>query len=647
MSPPGLQLPGADGTESAAPPPASATPPAPKFRFPIAVDPIRLLAGILNRWPWILVGMIVFGVIGAFVGKLITHQTFSLSVALIKRRVPQNVQTSEIGQSFRPADLNDSTLLATLLSGEPLDLALQKSGNNLSPSQISSHVEASQLDTTDIFYITYHSPIGVNDALRFTGIWATEICEYTKRLQQTEARGVLVLLAKEVAGLEKQIDETNQEILAFCQKNDFVGGESQVAAVLSQLSQIDLQLEDARTSEKALQAKLANLDEQIRHQSPLELRMREAREELANLRSTYTDENPLVQAKIESIRYLEGQLTDLGDGQNVPLDAFTGTSLGNQLYLDIVAARNDLIQATSRIQSLEALRAKTSQRLAEFPAIISNYDALRKKRDSRIQELTLMSNRRKEAEIFATGSPGYWQIFQPPDARKIIPSSRLKKPLLLGGAGSLAGAGFTMALCLLFTHRSTRRSALECCATTRAPLFYALPQGAGEAVSADYQDFWLANLSRALSRRGTLLIWTDAVDPATERDFWRSLGRAMKDDASEPIPVVDFTPDSLWSGQAAPEGLLWTSELSEGSVKLLRASGLPALPDRDILTELEGWLALIRGDKHSLRDYQETAHLATAYLPPCQGTLVILEPAKGLFRVLADKLSLLVTRQLS
>ncbi|MFN9662261.1 MAG: hypothetical protein ACK57I_01865, partial [Akkermansiaceae bacterium] len=70
------------------------------------MDPIRLLAGVCTRWPWIVMGMVAFGSIGAFVGKSLTSQNFSLSVALIKRRVPQTVQTSEIGKAFRPADLN-------------------------------------------------------------------------------------------------------------------------------------------------------------------------------------------------------------------------------------------------------------------------------------------------------------------------------------------------------------------------------------------------------------------------------------------------------------------------------------------------------------------------------------------------------------
>ncbi|MGL5017169.1 MAG: hypothetical protein ACRDBP_03475, partial [Luteolibacter sp.] len=84
-----------------------------RFRFPLPFDPVRLLAGVMMRWPWLVVGMILFGTLGTIAGVRMTHQSFAISASLIKRRVPQTVQASDTGQAFRPVDLNDATLLAT------------------------------------------------------------------------------------------------------------------------------------------------------------------------------------------------------------------------------------------------------------------------------------------------------------------------------------------------------------------------------------------------------------------------------------------------------------------------------------------------------------------------------------------------------
>jgi len=619
----------------------------PPFRFPLPFDPIRLLAGILSRWPWIIIGMLVFGSIGAIIGKSLTHQTFSISVSLMKRRVPETVQTSEIGQAFRPADLNDATLLATLIASEPLDLAFKRANNGISPSRSAGLVEASQLENTDIFYITYHSFISSEDALQVSGILAEEVIEYTKRLQQSEALSVRAILLKEVTALDKRIEKTNSEILEFAKSKDFIGGESQVAAVLGKLSQLELQLDEARASEKSLKEQLAELNEKIRSHSPLNVRMRSAREELAELRATYTDDNPLVQTKLEAISYLEQQINDLDANKDVNIESFTGTPLGNQLYLDIIDVRNRRADAANRVAALEKQRVVTANRLSDFPAIITQYDALRAKRDSYIGELSLMSKRLKEAEIFASGSPGYWQIFQPPDARNLMPSSLIKKPAILGVAGAFCGVIISIFITLLLTQRSTRRSVLECCACTRAPLAALLPVHPGEP--SGFGNFWLSTLAPSLANnRGSLLLCTSALEAEEERKFWDELAIAVSGDTDSLLHVLDLTPDELWQEKALPSNISWSSDDSKIENRtILRASGLPQMQRREHLSHIYRWYTLIAGKKCSLRSYASSRELIEVYLKRCDGTVVFTEPAKGFFRVLADRLSISLTRRFS
>jgi hypothetical protein len=360
----------------------AASNPGPKFRFPLSFDPVRLLAGVLSRWPWIALGMLVCATLGTLLGIHITHPSYSLSVSLIKRRVPQTVQTSETGHAYRPVDLNDATLLATLLATEALDAALKRANNGIDPNHINTLVEAKQLTGTDIFYITYNSPVSAADAVAFTTIWAEEINAYTQRLQQTEAHEVRLILQKEVTDLEQQLDTTNLAILNFSKAKDFLGGEAQVTAALSKLSLVELQLETARITASAKEQQLKSYTAQIQRQSPIESQLKTAKDELANLRATYTDANPLVQAKQQSIDYLNGQIAESTAKGQLDFDAYTGTLLGNQLYLSILTLRNELLEATSQIQSLEKIYQTTTTRLAEFPAIINAYEALHKKRDS-------------------------------------------------------------------------------------------------------------------------------------------------------------------------------------------------------------------------------------------------------------------------
>lgn len=610
-----------------------------------------MLAGVLTRWPWIVIAMFVFGACGAFIGIQITNQSFAISSSLIKRRVPQTVQASETGQAFRPVDLNDATLLATLLASEPLDLASKRADNGIDPATAKGLVEAKQLEGTDIFYITYHSPISPEDALKFTGIWAEEINAYTKRLQQTEARDVRAILEKEVKAMENQIEKINFELLDFSRLTNFMGGDTQVAAMLGKLSQIELELEAARTSVAAKKQQLASLIDQISHQSPIELQIKSAREELANLRSTYTDENPLVQAKLQSIEYLDGQIAKLKEADNTELDAYTGTPLGNQIYLTIIGLRNELLAAENSIDSLENLRKSTATKLAEFPAIISEYETLQKKRDTHIEGLSLMSNRLKEAEIFASGAPGYWQLFQAPDPRSIIPSSLVKKPAILGVLGAIGGAGLAVLLTLFLTQRTSRRSILECCAATRAPLICHLPTSLEGDTQAAIAHFWITYLAPRLDQPENILFWTAALDPADERRLWSLLAEAAVKDTGKPMKVVNLTPDSLWEDEPSSESLLWLTHSKEDSpsqgATLLRASSLPRRESRAALSQIDHWIAAVAGQKESLQRSVGSRRLIDAYLPSCSGTIAWTERPEGKIREAADVISSFLAKRYS
>jgi hypothetical protein len=612
-----------------------------------------MLAGVLSRWPWIAIGMILAGSFGALVGIRITHPSFTLSVSLIKRRVPQTVQTSESGQAYRPVDLNDATLLATLLATEPLDLTLKRAHNGIDPNHVNTFVEAKQLTGTDIFYITYNSPVSPEDAVAFTTIWAEEINAYTQRLQQTEAREVRLILQKEVNDLQQQLDATNLAILDFSKAKDFLGGEAQVTAALSKLAQIELQLETARTTASAKEEQLKNYTAQIQRQSPIESQLKTVKDELANLRATYTDANPLVQAKQQSIDYLNGQIEQSTAKGQLDLDAYTGTPLGNQLYIAILTQRNELLEATSQIHSLEKLYQTTASRLAEFPAIINAYDALHRKRDSINMGLSLMNNRLKEAEIFASAAPGYWQVFQTPDPRRILPSSLIKKPAILAVACGILGAGVSILLTLLLTHRSSRRSVLECCAATHAPLVACIPTVSEDDARAAIDLFWITQLTPRLSTPGTILWWTPALDPAEERRFWTMLAAAAWNDTGKPIHIHDLTPDDLWKGVPCPDSLQWLAPNASpqppnsNTATLLRASSLPDCEAREQLMHIDYWLAVLAGNKESLRRTNQWRPLSAAYLPPCDGTIAWTEPAAGSIRAVADVISLHLAKHFS
>lgn len=623
------------------------------FGFPLPIDPIRLVAGVLTRWPLIFAGLLIFGAVGIVIGIKTTKPTYTVSTQLIKRRVPETVQTSDVGNAYRPADFNDATLLATLLSPDAIERAVKRAANGLNPDNVRGMLEASQLEGTDLFYVTYHSPVSPEDAVKFATIYAEEINSYTRRLQQSEASEVRAILQKEVADFERQLDDVNREIQTFCREKDYLGGDTQVAAALAQLGQIDLQLQTARTAIQSKTSQIEHNTQLIRRQSPIGMQLKTAQEELANLRSTYTDANPLVQAKLESIEFLNKQNEELMQRGNSELDVFTGTPLGNQLFLDILNLNNEITEAKHQTAALEALRQQVHEKIDTFPALVASYEALLNRRATISQGLSLMGNRLKEAEIFSSGAPGYWQIFQAPQPQNVLRNSLVKKPLIFGIAGGAGGGGMVAALMLLFTQRSSRRSILECCAATRAPLRCFIPTTYEKDARAAVEDFWVGELYPKLSNLQPLLIWTPAIEVADERRMWSLLAAAVMADTGKPILVDDLSPNQMWHGREIPDGLIWREwnggelERPEHAAQFLRASALPVGAARELFMQVRHWLYVVEGQKASLRRARKIRSITDAYLPKCAGTIAWMERPSGSIREVADLISTLVAKYFS
>lgn len=592
---------------------------------------------MLTRWPFLLLGTAAGAALGAAAGIALHKPLFSISVSLLRRPIPSTVQTGEVGQAYRPSELNDATLLATLLAKQPLDRAVSRADNGLTPDNASSRVEASQLSGTDIFYVTYHSPLSAEDAVSFAGIWVDEINRYTQDLQRAEARATRQILQAEVGELDSKLANLDREILEFSQNNQFLGTDTQVAAILGQAGQVRVELANARVELTAKDAQIEKLTEELRKQSPLDTQLKIAREDLAQLRSTYTDRNPLVQAKLQSIAFIENQLATIESGAPPPLEFFTGSDIGNQLFLEILAYRNERLAIAGKVEAFAELEAELTARIASLPAIVSRFDGLNKRRAALIESRTLLGNRLEEAKIFASSAPGYWQDFQPADPRDVTAASPLKKPILLGAAGSILGTGTTLVLLVLLTSRTPRRSVFECCGATGTRLLQALEINKTD----DFDTLWLSHLAPLLEMHAPVLIWTAHASPSAEATFWQNLAAAATRDDCAAIPFLDLDPSP-----SSPPQHPFQHAAEDRPPAILRTRSLPPKSRRDPLAPVTRWFAIAEGEKSALRA-AAVDRAASPHLPPCHGTIALLTPPKGKIRQLADQLSILLTQQLS
>ena len=347
-------------------------------------------------------------------------------------------------------------------------------------------------------------------------------------------------MADQLDSIDRQLQKINKQILDFAREHDFVNVDKQTETTLGTLENIRMQLVQTQIELETKDIQIQRYRNELRAQSPLEADLKKKREELTYLRGRYTDENPLVKEKLYEIEYINQQLAETADPGTEDLKDFTGSDLGNNLYLEIIGLQNERAEQERMVNALKQQLAEQETMVAELPNKALRLSELYNRRNLLVDAQTLLESRRKEASFFETKAPGYWRIFQKPDPNEVAHSSQNIKALLLGFVGTLGG--FMIALLASLSWEVLQpglRTPLEVaistcalpvlnyvCGETEKPSWSArhlFRVKESEENSRSLHRFWL---SHALSEKGALrqyflFIPTEVCDE--EIVFWHAL----------------------------------------------------------------------------------------------------------------------------
>ena len=643
-----------------------------EFRFPIPLDPLRLLLGIRSQW-WAFIlfpGILFF--LGFFAGKNLAEDRFSISLQLLKSRVPSGIQTVTEGEAYKPRELSDDTLLATTYATEVLQRAGRRLDPPLTANEVKSNVEIEKQRRTDFFYLTAHSRASPQDALNLVQAWAREIMSFTQDLQKREALAMVSFLNSQISELNRQVDQINRQILAFAEEEQFFDDQLQVASSLEAVENLRSQLEMARIDLQAKQVQVARYRSEIRSQSPLVDELKAKREELTFLRGRYTDENPLVKEKLYEIEYLERELQATREEGSEDLEAFTGSELGNQLYLEILALESEMTQRAQQVEQLERLVQEREAELVNLPKKQMRLVELKGRRDQLLEAIALMTGRLKEAEFYVNNAPGYWSVFQEPSLNDVVESSRSSKTTLLAAAGLFGGffLAFVFATGWEIFQPGLRSPLQAGIAFSTIPrLLFQIGESRERSLLPharfgkdrekhnrdEIMEFWLTEV-RASEPPYSRILFAVADTPEDEEAFWDAFFTTIGN-RHKPIVFVDFDGsgkiDRPWTsggvplpeyerGAEAPVSLLrvqpedWDKpDLLKGmenhSIVFARFEGIPDPAQFPILKSFHHYFFIthLGFGQHASCAY--TANLFRRILGPAQGLLILDRPWKRFF----------------
>jgi len=621
---------------------------APKvFKFPLPIDPLRLFYGIRRRWFWFIIFPLVFGSSGWIIGSSKAENRYSVSLQLIKSSVPSTIQTSEAGQAFKPRELSDDTLLATTYSTEVMSRTGIRLDIKRTPGEVKAMVEIAKQRNTSLFYLTAHSVVSAEDAINTVTVWAEEVIRFTNNLQREEARQMEAFISEQLDSIDGQLGKINQQILDFARNNNFVDVDTQTESTLNAIENIRSQLSNTRIMYETKELQINRYRQELRAQSPYEADLKKKREELTYLRGRYTDENPLVKEKLYEIDHITQQLKTISEGDIDDLKDFTGSDLGNNLYLEIIALQNEKIQLGQLLSELRKRLQIAEAQVADLPEKSLRLSELKSRRDLLIDAQALLDSRRKEASFYQTKAPGYWQVFQKPSLNDVTHSSQNVKALMLGFLGGVSGVLLALIVAVTWEFMQPGlRTPLEVAIVTKAfPLmcyftkdsvkrswwnkaFY--PRSEGADNDRYLRSFWLTH---AMSSEGSViksLLFVSTEVDRNEPVYWNALLNLIDEEGYKvDFGLIGECPDDLHvmiEEHSCIESFctsLGELTFSDNVITIVRLGRIPTMNDVFYLKKFDTYFLLNSPSIATRHESHHRSDLLFNVMGPSQGLLLL------------------------
>lgn len=437
--------------------------------FALPFDPLRLVAAILRRWHWILISGLVPGLAGGVAGYFKVKPVFTASAQLMRQESTDTFRASQQGDPFKPRQLTVPTLVSLMKSMVLLQRVSELTLPRLSPRAILDGLTITPERNTDLITIAFKSQRSGETALRVLNVYGPEVVRMTRDMQAQEAIDVNKLLKKQLAKAGEDLRGVNQELLDFARESGLVSVDKEIDAQLHKLGELDLRYETMRLEYDTLDLKITTLEKELSEHNPLAERARAARELLAELRTKYTDANPLVDDQKLRVEEIEKEMAQTAGRQTGPPRQGEG-GLATTFYQELLSFRMQKEVLAAQLAKLKTVRAAADEKLRVLPEKGLQYARIKARQQSLETAQELLSSRQREAQLHEENPIPYYRFFEAkPD--QIEATTRGKKVLIFAAAGGGLGAFLCLVLAALLESLDDRLlTAADARRATRLPL---------------------------------------------------------------------------------------------------------------------------------------------------------------------------------
>jgi uncharacterized protein involved in exopolysaccharide biosynthesis len=524
-------------------------PPAATAELPF--DPLRLLGGLVARWRWLVIGAVLGAVLGLGVSLLRSSTRYEVNLRLMRREIPASFRGGEIGEAYKPRQINNATLISAALSDNVLSRVAAKAVPRVSVGLLRLSLDAKEQRGTEFVLLTVSGYNNREATVNLANLWGQEVVEFSRELQTRESREIRTYLQQQLELTDADLNKINQQVLDISRREGIINAEKQIDASLRSLGDLDLRYETARIDLLTLDFRIQNLEAELGRLNPAREKLQAAQRDLDEALVRYTDKNPLVlelRARVETLK----REAATADNSPADLSLATSTVLGNALYLQLVELRSQKQATTEQLAQLTKLREKARTDLDAIPEKAAQLSRLLQTRGSLETARNLLFARLREAQLFEERAPGYFQLFSPAAADAVSIRPKWLKLLAYLGVGLLLGTALAGAAGVGAELLDSRlRTAAEARRLFKAPVWARVPPGA-EAPRwlAAVESLWMQLMARTSESDGPSAVWAP-LPSAAEEQFWEAMitegerlldGLLIVDAGAEPSPRLARLP---------------------------------------------------------------------------------------------------------
>jgi|GEM_PF-1413692 len=510
------------------------------------LDPFRCLAGAIQRWHWWMGAALVGLLLGLAAGFATTETAYSSKVRLVKKQATSAFRAGRLGEAYSPPVLKPATLISAAYSYEALQRVASRSSPPKTVAQIRNSFLLTEEKKTDLLILEVWNTESRKAASDLANIWAEELVNYTRELQASESRDIRIYLQQQIETMDAETARIDREMVELIQREGMVDAQKEIESYLRSLSGIELEYHNARISLESVDTQIQALRGAIRGQNPGGERLRTLRAQYETLRGTYTETNPIVVEAKAAIAQLEEEIKQQNADPNRRDDSFTGTGVGDALYIELVKLENEKKALVNRTAELEKLLQSGRKEMQAIPEKAMAYQKLADRKTSLINARELIAGRFQEARIFEERAPGYLGILAPATVDEVSTHGRLIKTALLGILGSLACGTLALAGVLgLEVVSSQLKTARE------LELILDMKRLAGTPIQsgpAGMEEVWNAWIVPQLHSLAPVAGWSPMPFPGEENLWFDILDRASRLFPS--AVLVDFSEQPVIPGKA-------------------------------------------------------------------------------------------------